>query len=542
MAAPSVSGGLTQIDAWSTAGVAGTLDDGGGVLATVNNAGLDGGSGTSRCIVSTNDTEGTRKTFTSFDGTVARRIIGLHFCFRAMEVSSGLDTIANSGIRFSLFSGGGTTNYRRWAVNGSDHIPNMQKYSWCFVDSEVAGFQLGADGGTWDPTDITGCEMHAAASGAACHFYVNYMAYVDPFLAIDGEGGNKGDFSDIIADMEAQDSLDGKQVIQSQTSNQILTFCSWGVGDGSTLTHFSESGKNWEFPQKANATDLRILAHYRDNQIGFEIDGSGSDVIDFTDCSWTRNDDCYWNVLAQSGDAIDILRCSVTGPGETIIEDEADLDEVVFDGADEINAGTPTGATAPDMTDCTITNSVDTRAISVSDTTNMVRMTLSNGTTGCNIDATGTQPLDGWTFSGLTNDIENSSGGAVTLALSNTTYYPSVLNTGGGSTTTITNNQTVKVTVTDSSETAIVGARVRITATETVGTITTGDVILEGTSGIGGILQTTTFNYEEAFEPSGLSIQNKVRSASGAPFYKASTTTGIITIGGFDVIVQLQDD
>lgn len=106
----------------------------------------------------------------------------------------------------------------------------------------------------------------------------------------------------------------------------------------------------------------------------------------------------------------------------------------------------------------------------------------------------------------------------------------------------VNNNVTVGVTVTDVGGTAIQNARVLITATETVGTITSGDTILTGLTNASGILETTTFNYEAAFNPSGLDVQIKTRQGTVSPFKKPDQRTGTITTAGFSTTVALLDD
>jgi hypothetical protein len=103
----------------------------------------------------------------------------------------------------------------------------------------------------------------------------------------------------------------------------------------------------------------------------------------------------------------------------------------------------------------------------------------------------------------------------------------------------VNNNVTLSVTVKDTSGTAISGARVRLTATETVGSVTSGDVLLSGTTNGSGLLEDTAFNYESAFNPSGVDINLVVRQSSGTPYYKESNSSGVITTSGFSTSIAL---
>lgn len=101
--------------------------------------------------------------------------------------------------------------------------------------------------------------------------------------------------------------------------------------------------------------------------------------------------------------------------------------------------------------------------------------------------------------------IYNNSGGEVTISPSGGDV-PTVRN--GASATTIINNA-VDVGCSGVTE----GTSIKIIANETIGTITTGDVILEGFADNTGELKISSFNYEGAFEPSGLDVIVRARNS-----------------------------
>lgn len=141
-----------------------------------------------------------------------------------------------------------------------------------------------------------------------------------------------------------------------------------------------------------------------------------------------------------------------------------------------------------------------------------------------------------------TNDIETTHGsGVATINISGGGTVPTVTVTGAG-TVVVNNNVTILITVTDASGTPIENARVHVVAQETVGTITTGDVLLTGLTDGSGILTDTAFNYEAAFDPSGLDINVRVRQSSVTPFKKTSEFTAVITTAGFITTVPMQSD
>ena len=135
----------------------------------------------------------------------------------------------------------------------------------------------------------------------------------------------------------------------------------------------------------------------------------------------------------------------------------------------------------------------------------------------------------------------NNTGGALTINLQGASGNTSYRN-GAGASTTVNQTVTVALTVNDEDGDPLQNARVRITAAETVGTITTGDLILTGTTDVNGEIETTTFNYEGAFDPSGLDIEIKVRLHSSSPYYKPFDGAGVILNTGYSGTVGMTLD
>lgn len=192
-----------------------------------------------------------------------------------------------------------------------------------------------------------------------------------------------------------------------------------------------------------------------------------------------------------------------------------------------------------------------TRAAALDPTSTAINLTDGVGTShsftpqshAIHLNTAGTYNYSGVTFdqSG-TNDIETThASGTITINISNGGTVPTVTETGAGS-VVVNNNVTVSVTVNDSSGSPIQNARVRVVADETVGTITAGDVIVEGLTNVSGVVETTTFNYEAAFDPSGLDITFKVRQGTTAPFQKPFDGSGIITSSGFSTTIAMIPD
>jgi len=143
----------------------------------------------------------------------------------------------------------------------------------------------------------------------------------------------------------------------------------------------------------------------------------------------------------------------------------------------------------------------------------------------------------------VTGNILNIGGGTLTInAINGTVISTSEPGTGNGQVNIV---QPVPITihVTDTLGVDIQNARVRILADETVGSITTGDVILTGLTNASGIVEDLAFNYEDAFDPSGLDCLLTVRQGSVTPFKKPLEDKAIvITSIGFNTEEALVSD
>lgn len=96
------------------------------------------------------------------------------------------------------------------------------------------------------------------------------------------------------------------------------------------------------------------------------------------------------------------------------------------------------------------------------------------------------------------------------------------------------------VTVLDGSLAPVQNARVRITAAETVGTKTTGDLIATGLTDVNGLL-TANIDYEEAFG-AGLSVTVRARKSSSAPYYKPADVPATLTVDGASATIVFVAD
>ena len=205
-----------------------------------------------------------------------------------------------------------------------------------------------------------------------------------------------------------------------------------------------------------------------------------------------------------------------------------------FRRATGTHALTSTPATIGSITGCQFTSNGTGYAVELGTTSDGTTISWENSDTGyaATSGTTGNETIH-ITFNGTTKDIAVQPGAST----------PTVHNSGTGTVTVTAGLLTVRITVTDTDNVPIENARVEVRATETVGTITTGDVLLTGLTNASGVIEDTGFVYQAAFNPSGLDISIKARQGSVSPYKVPSTTVGtILDVSGFTTVVALQPD
>jgi len=213
--------------------------------------------------------------------------------------------------------------------------------------------------------------------------------------------------------------------------------------------------------------------------------------------------------------------------------DDPDLDSIDFFGCTFIHGGgfqiddpavEVISCQYIDCTEATISNSLQLRnkiidantadgaGFMIADDATDIRLCEFEFSDGHAIEAVtpldATQESRGNLFTGYgandTNDAAfyNNAGGSITLSVTNGGDSPTVRTVAN---TTVENAVTVRI------EGLTEGAAAKVIADETVGSITTGDVIFEILADSNGVAEITNFNYEGAFDPSGLDVIVRAR-------------------------------
>lgn len=367
MAAPSVSGGPTLVNAWSTTPSSPDLHSA-ATLGTASPYSLNYSGNASRIQTGAAGSTwwGGKLTHSAFDGsTVLGRVAIVHIQMSAYSMVLGFESCANGGGLLTFRST--TGNDASWVIYGSDHIPIALEYISIMVDPGATA-QATSTTGTFNPASVAETEIHFKGVSSSRVMVISGEYYVDPYLVINGVTGDRGNF-DVIYDDIIGDYL---RICPRQADGQILTYFSWGVGDGSTLTWFQESDKAFAFPQQGNASDKRLQAYFRDNQIGFAVDGSGSDTIIFTTCSWIGPSPFYWNIGTQSGDSVTFTGCTVDGAGSiATIGAHATFTNHKFNNCSIVDL-----SDAPTVNSMTVTNTTGSYAVDIGSRTSVDNIDL----------------------------------------------------------------------------------------------------------------------------------------------------------------------
>jgi len=457
-------------------------------------------------------------------------------------------TVAQGGARIRVYSSTGSmpTDYKEYYLGGSD-TPNAEciKGQYPFV-VDLNDTSEDATGGTFDNTDVTSYAFLTRTEdmvGTSDNW--NYMGscfVVDTTKSSASTPTFTGasDWDDAVSLIQGTDYTDKLGNWVRKIGSVYFIDMPWRIGDNSTSTQFDDAGVTVISPVSNDTADPRVRATTQAFRTYLNLRNNAADTADIsgtyvwgTRAAFDFDQDDAAIVTFDSptfkGMGGFALGSSITGPATW-----DDVDPVVFaDTGVNVDGSTfksQNGDHALEMT---------AGAMDIAD----MRFEGYASAHAVLIDTAGTYNLDNVYFdqSG-TNDIETThASGTVTINVSNGGTTPTVTETGAG-TVVVNNNVTISVTVTESDGTPITTARVEVVAAETVGTITTGDVLLTGTTNGSGVLETTTFNYESAFNPTGLDVTYKARKASASPYWKPASGSGTVSGAGLSVVVQMISD
>jgi len=457
-----------------------------------------------------------------------------------------VNSTANHGYQVRIYTGSGSppANYRAFWIGGND-TPMAASISgqYPFV-IDLNDDTHDSSEGTFDNTDVTTFALWGRTFKMAGNSSMwNYQAHcyvLDTTKSSSSTPTFTGtsDFDDAVTLIQGTDYTDKLGNWVRKIGSVVFIDMPFRIGDNSTATTFDDKGLTIVSPVSNDTSDPRNRLTDQAMRVYLNLRNNAADTATFSG-NYIWGTRAAWDFDQDDSAVVTFSSPTFRGMGEFTIGSSI-TGPAIWDNVDDVIMAD----TSVDIDGSSFRNQNGTYALQLGGAMDIANMRFEtyDSAHAILIDTAGTYNFDNVFFdqSG-TNDIETiHASGTVTINISNGGTIPTVSETGAG-TVVINNNVTVGVTVTDTNATAIENARVRITATETVGTITNGDVILEGLTNASGVLS-TTFNYESAFEPSGLDISIKVRQGTVSPYKKTSITSGVITSSGFSSTIALLPD
>lgn len=425
-----------------------------------------------------------------------------------------LDTKANGGL--AIIAGNDTVNYGEWYVDGSDtksptslFLPYIVDPSTAF-DGAFGSFTVGGNPAQLSAADTFGGRFDAT-SGIMGNFN---NALVDQItigtgLRGTGAGGTLAEW--ITAD---EGTTTNRYGFLTTREGVVYMQGKMYFGSAGSSYAFSDADKVIIFPDVPVASDFfEIVVENASSAVtfdGFTIQAPGAPKVALTYTSGT------WDI---NNSTIDGARVITGGAGLTL------------DGTKITNSGTITQSGAT-VTNCSVLNSTDTTALIMDDGAKVTGAAFDGNNIA--IDATaaivgGEVNIDGCTFSGNTTDITVNSADDITINMLNGANATTCTNTGAG-TCSIQNAVTVSL------GNIVSGSRVYLQASETVGSVTAGDVLVNEE------VTTDPFIYPHNYE-GDLNVIYRVRRASGSPYFKPVQSSGTITSAGLSAVInQISDE
>lgn len=352
---------------------------------------------------------------------------------------------------------------------------------------------------------------NAKAQGNVPNVFIDNIRYIaNDSYAATITGGTSGT-PETMADLVGDDETVGAGMFANPLASVYYIFAPTEWGDAGTGTSaFSGTDEQWfyvgdnggsravgatHFPMRlvGNATGTNIFRQLRvvnvntGSRAPFDWSDANFDEIDLNTTTWVD---------------FGIITC----PGQDVDKNVVDT---VFINCDQLimNAMNMSGVTFNGAFDANGAVLLNTSQ----DSTNASNVVFNSDGTGhaVEISVAGTYDLDNWTYSGYGADgttnaaIYISANVAVTLNIQNGGDTPTVRNSGTAP--TINNAVTIRA------EGVAEGTAITMIANETAGTVTIGDVLLEGIADSTGGYEDTAFNYEGAFG-AGLDVLVRARN------------------------------
>lgn len=448
-----------------------------------------------------------------------------------------VETFANGGLQIGL--GDATPDRIGYDVGGNDAVGlSLSPFYNCYkLDVSVIVATPGSfatyqgSEANLVQTAIVGVgvgTLHLAkAVGNVPNIFIDRMTFIaNGSYALRINGGTVGT-PETMADVAGDDVTNGWGMVNNPLGSQYGFFAptEWGEPTANAAAYFTASNEQWFWIGDNSGGHAVGATHFP-----FRVVGNATDTISFVldnvviVNTGTR---AQFDLSDTNVNTLQLSSVTFTDLGTITLQpqdiNDKFLSNCIFNNCDKVLVS------SMDIDDCTFNGSNDADGAilltEVADTTSgtMTNLVFNSDGTGhaVHIRPTGAGPFefdfDNWTFDGYASDAGTATDRAVYIdpVTSSANITINILNGGdtpsireaAGYTGTVTINNAVTLKV----EGVAQGSSIIIDATETVGTITTGDRLLEALADANGEAS-TTLSYESAFEPSGLDVVCRVRN------------------------------
>jgi len=449
-----------------------------------------------------------------------------------------VDTAANAGVELRIYSGTGSmpTNYRAFYVGGNN-TPNSEcikgQYPYIIDLNDTSN---DASNGTFDNTDVTSYAILTTRlnlAGTSTNWnYMGKLYILDTTKSssntptFSGSGATALDAVTLIQGTDYTDKL-GNWV--RKIGDVMFIDMGFRIGNNSSITTFDDEGITVISPVANDSNDPRVRVTTQAFRTYLNLRNNAADTATFSGTwIWQVRSPFDWD--QDDGAVVTFNSPTFKGMGAFTVGSSISGD-ATFDDVDTVIMAD----TGVDLDGSTFKNQNSTHALQLGGAMTIADMRFENYASAhaIEIDTAGSYTFDNLSFDGSgTNDVENTSGGLVTITLTNNSDIPTITNTGGGSTTTIVNNKTLTVTVKDTAGAAIASASVDIREDDDAGAL-----IAQGSTNGSGVYTYTTYNYT-----ADQAALIRVRKSTSGTRYLPFGVNATITTNGLSLEVTLSKD
>jgi hypothetical protein len=430
----------------------------------------------------------------------------------------------NGGMKIVLSDGTDTIGYE---IGGSDNmgIPLDKNFFSFKLDvsnsATFTPFPFSGSEAALSKTAVTGVGIGAfhlsKAQGAIDNCFVDRLSFIangNPALTINGGTvGTPQTFGLVSLD----DITSGWGLVSNPQGKQFNIFAPIEIGTtvAATDSYFAQTDSQI-FLNGTGMTDGNMFVNI--------VGGTGTNSVTLSNCIFvSTGSPAVINMSSASNNILQIENSQFVDCGAITLPAQS-VGNKFITSTSFINCGQVDPSTL-DLDIITFNGTRDPNGALLLDeatSSNMTELNFDSDGTGhaIYIRPTGAGPFsytfDNWSFNGYGADATTNAVAYVNPVTLSANVTINIINggtgvtvrTAAGYTGTVTINSAVAVSVTGVTE----GTSVKIVADETVGTITTGDIILEAVADATGAA-TTSINYEGAFDPSGLGVVVRARSS-----------------------------